>query len=52
MAYEFRNNYRSLVLCQRPELGEEHTIKRLKDKRTKGQTMVYNTLPRKQRIDN
>jgi len=28
------------------------TMKWLKDKRTKRQTMIYNTLPRKLRIDN
>jgi hypothetical protein len=28
------------------------TIQWLKDKTTKGQTMIYNTLPRKLRIDN
>jgi len=27
-------------------------MKWLKDKTTKGQTMIYNTLPRKLRIDN
>ena len=33
-------------------MGEVQTIKWLKDKRTKRQTMIYNTLPRKLRIDN
>ena len=32
--------------------GRGQTIKWLKDKRTKGQTMIYNALPRKLRIDN
>jgi hypothetical protein len=32
--------------------GRGQTIKWHKDKRTKGQTMIYNTLPRKLRIDN
>jgi hypothetical protein len=33
-------------------MGKEQIIKWLKDKKTKGQTMVYNKLPRKLRIDN
>jgi hypothetical protein len=32
--------------------GRGQRIKWIKDKRTKGQTMIYNTLPRKLRIDN
>jgi len=33
-------------------MREGQTIKWLKDKRTKRQTMIYNALPRKLRIDN
>ena len=33
-------------------MGEEQTMKSLKDKRTKEQTMIFNTLHRKLRIDN
>ena len=33
-------------------MGEGQTIQWLTDKRTKGQTMIYNTLHRKLRIDN
>jgi hypothetical protein len=50
--FNFMFRYRSYQRGnQRPYLGEEQIIKWLKDKKTKGQTMVYNTLPRKLKIE-